>query len=306
MREADIPRLGADDSRTRFTPSAAPAPAPRFLARPRTVPDARALLNLDAYFQRIGYAGSRAPTLATLHGIALHHATAIPFENLDVLLGRGVSLAPAAIFQKLVPERRGGYCFEQNNLLLGVLRALGYRVTPIGARVRWQIPRDVTPARTHLFLRVHLAEGDWLMDVGMGSASLTAALPLEFDRELPTPHETRRLVREDGRMFHQLWTGSAWTDACEFTFDEMHPIDCEVANWWTSASPASHFKTQVVAGIALPDGTRKGIRGGEFTHRRGGEILARAPIGSSAAALALLAEHFGLHLPAGTVLAPLA
>src|SRR6478735_6565298 len=147
-------------------------------------------LDLDAYFARTGYTGPRAPTLGTLHAISLHHATTIPFENLDVLLGRGISLDPAAIERKLV---------------LQVLRALGYRVTPIGARVRWQIPRDVVPARTHLFLRVHLPEGDWLADVGMGSASLTNALPLEFERELPTPHETRRLTREKDRMFHQLW-----------------------------------------------------------------------------------------------------
>ena len=258
------------------------------------------MLDLDAYFARTGYTGSRAPTLETLHAVSLHHATAIPFENLDVLLGRGISLDPAAIERKLVHERRGGYCFEQNNLLLQVLRALGYRVTPIGARVRWQTPRDVVPARTHLFLRVHLAAGDWLADVGMGSASLTCALPLEFDRELPTPHETRRLTLEDGRMFHQLWTGKEWADCCEFSLDEMHAIDCEVANWWTSASPASHFKSQIVTGRALRDGTRKGIRGGEFTHRRGGEILERITITSSDHALALLAEHFDLHFPAGT------
>jgi N-hydroxyarylamine O-acetyltransferase len=262
-------------------------------------------LNLDAYFVRIGYAGPRAPTRATLHAISLHHATSIPFENLDVILGRGISLDPAAIERKLVHDRRGGYCFEQNNLLRLVLRALGYRVTPIGARVRWQIPRDIMPARTHLFLRVHLPEGDWLADVGMGSASLTGAVPLEFDRELPTPHETRRLERADGRMFHQLWTGDEWIDACEFTLDEMHPIDCEVANWWTSASPASHFKSQVVAGMALRDGTRKGIRGGEFTHRRGGEVLDKIAIESSDHALELLAEHFGVRLPAGTQLSPL-
>jgi N-hydroxyarylamine O-acetyltransferase len=256
--------------------------------------------NLEAYFARIGYVGSREPTLTTLHALTLHHATSIPFENLDVLLGRGISLAPEAIFRKLVRENRGGYCFEQNNLLLLVLRALGYQVTPIGARVRWQIPRDFTPPRTHLFLRVHLAEGDWLTDVGMGGASLTGAIPLEFERELPTPHEKRRLVREEGRLFHQLWTGTEWTDCCEFTLDLMHPIDCELANWWTSASPASHFKTNVTVGRAGRDGTRKAIRGGEFTHRRGAEILAREPVAPGPRLLAILAGHFDLRFPEGT------
>ncbi len=263
-------------------------------------------MDLDAYFRRTGYAGPRTPDLATLHAVTLHHATSIPFENLDVLLGRPILLEPEAIFQKLVHDRRGGYCFEQNSLLLAVLAALGYRVTPLGARVRWQIARDVIPARTHLFVRVHLAEGDWLTDVGMGGASLTGALPLEFDRELPTPHEPRRLVREGGRMFHQLWTGTEWTDCCEFTYDVMHPIDCAVANWWTSASPASHFRTNVVVGRAGRDGTRKAIRAGEFTHRRGAEILAREPITGDAHLLGLLATHFDLHFPAGTRLIPAA
>ena len=256
--------------------------------------------DLEAYFVRIGYAGSRAPTLATLHALTRHHATSIPFENLDVLLGRGVNLASEALAAKLVHARRGGYCFEQNGLLLAVLRALGYRVTPIGARVRWQLPRDVTPARTHLFLRVHLPEGDWLTDVGLGAASLTCAIPLEFDREVPTPHETRRLVREEGKHFHQLWTGTEWTDCCEFTLDEMHPIDCEIANWWTSASPKSHFKGHVTVGRAGPDGTRKAIRQGEFIHRRGAEILHREPIASPEQLLKILREHFDLSFPEGT------
>ena len=256
--------------------------------------------DLDAYFARTGYAGSRKPTLENLHALTWHHATSIPFENLDVVLGRGISLAPETIFRKLVHEKRGGYCFEQNNLLLLVLRALGYRVTPIGARVRWQLPREVTPPRTHLFLRVHLPEGDWVTDVGMGAASLTSAIQLEFDRDLPTPHEKRRLVQEQGKMYHQLWTGTEWTDCCEFTFDVMHPIDCEVANWWTSSSPTSHFKANVTVGRDGRDGTRKAIRLGEFTHRRGAEILAKEPITGGPRLLEILRAHFDLTFPEGT------
>jgi N-hydroxyarylamine O-acetyltransferase len=255
--------------------------------------------DLDAYCARIGYTGPRAPTLAVLHALTLHHATSIPFENLDVMLGRPIRLEPAALWQKLVHDRRGGYCFEQNNLFRLALGAVGFRVTPIGARVRFQIPRDVMPARTHLFLRVHLPEGDWLTDVGLGGTSLTGAIPLEFDRELPTPHEARRLVREDGRLFHQFWTGTEWADLCEFTLDPMHPIDCEVANWWTSASPVSHFKTGVIVGRAGRDGTRKAIRGGVFTHRRGAEVLHQQPV-APADLPAVLAAHFDLHFPAGT------
>src|SRR4051812_14228187 len=107
-------------------------------------------LDLDAYCARIGYDGPRTPTLSTLHAITAAHTRSIPFENLDVLLGCGIDIAPAAIFDKLVARRRGGYCFEQNGLLLAVLEALGFQVAPISARVRWQRPRDFTPPRTHV------------------------------------------------------------------------------------------------------------------------------------------------------------
>jgi len=260
--------------------------------------------DLDAYLARIDYRGPLAPTLETLHALTLHHATAIPFENLDVLLSRPVVLTPEALMAKLVRARRGGYCFEQNNLLLLALRALGFRVTPIGARVRWQMPRDLVPPRTHLFLRVHLDGGDWITDCGLGAASLTGAIPLAFDRESATPHERRRLLEQDGRLFHQMQLGDDWTDLCEFTLIEMHPIDCEVANWWTSTNPNSKFKQDLMAALALKDGTRKAIRAGVFTHRRGAEILEQRDIATAAEMLAVLAEHFALHFPAGTRFGP--
>lgn len=259
-----------------------------------SAPPSAAGFDLDAYLARLGYTGPRTPTLDTLTALLWHHTTTIPFENLDVLLGRPIVLTPAALMAKLVHGGRGGYCFEQNSLFLLALRALGYRVTPLGGRVRWQIPRDVVPARTHLFLRVHLPEGDYIADAGLGAASLTRPLALVFGPEQSTPHEPRRFVDEGGRLFHQMKLGDEWGDVVEFTTDEMHPIDWELANWWTSASPASHFRHNLTIGLALRDGTRKGLRSDGFVHRRGGEILHREPVRDGAHVLALLAEHFGL------------
>ena len=253
-------------------------------------------LDLSAYFARIGYAGPRTPTLDVLHAIAAHHAAAIPFENLDVLLNRPPRLDPASLEQQLVHARRGGYCFQQNGLLLHVLGALGFAVHPLSARVRLQQPRDFIPPRTHLFVKVELEGAPWVVDCGIGSFSLTAAIRLEENIEQATPHEPRRFVRADGRLFHQFWTGTEWTDICEFTLDPMHPIDCGVANWWTSASPASHFKTGVVAGRAGRDRTRKGIRTGQFTHRRGADVLEQFAVTADNLA-GILATHFDLQLP---------
>lgn len=262
-------------------------------------------MDLDAYLARLGYAGPRAPTRATLDAILAHHVAAIPFENLDVLLARGISLAPEAVVQKLIHDHRGGYCFEQNSLLLAVLTALGFRATPLSARVRLQQPRDFTPPRTHLFLRVELDGEAWLADVGIGGFSLTAAIRLdESGREQPTPHEPRRIVREGGRLFHQVKLGAEWTDVYEFTGEEMPPIDRELANWWTSTNPGSKFRQHLAAARAGPAGTRFAIRDREFTHRCGAEILTHRELATPDELLAVLAENFGLRFPSGTRFGP--
>ncbi len=263
-----------------------------------------AAIDLDAYFARIGYAGPTAATLETLHAIVAHHATAIPFENLDVLLGRPIQLDPARLQQKLILDRRGGYCFEQNTLLLLVLGALGFQVTPLPARVRLQQPREVLPPRTHLCLRVDLAGEAWLADVGIGGLSLAAAVRLDRSDEQPTPHEPRRILREGARFFHQAKLEDGWSDVYEFTHDVMHPIDCELANWWTSTSPASKFRQNLTVALAGPAGIRRSIRNRDFTIRRGPEILARRELMTPAELLEVLAQHFALNFPAGTRFGP--
>ena len=259
-------------------------------------------LDLDAYCARVGYDGPRTPTLSTLHAITAAHTRAIPFENLDVLLGRGIDLDPAAIFAKLVVRRRGGYCFEQNGLLLTVLEALGFAVAPISARVRWQRPRDFTPPRTHVFLRVELDGASWLTDVGVGGMSLTAALRLAADVEQTTPHEPRRLIREGARWFHQARLGDVWHDVCEFTLEEMPAIDRELGNWYTSAHPQSHFRNRLWVARAGHDGERRTLLNREFTVRSGTGGAQTRTIGSPGELLDLLATEFGLALPPGTVL----
>src|SRR5215213_9909730 len=92
---------------------------------------------LTEYLDRINYAGPREPDLASLHGIVAAHATSIPFENIDVLLGRGVRIDTASLVAKLVGGERGGYCFEQNGSLLHVLQTLGFAVEGFAGRVVW-------------------------------------------------------------------------------------------------------------------------------------------------------------------------
>lgn len=250
-------------------------------------------IDLDAYFARIGYGGATPPTLETLNGIVHRHVQAIPFENLDILLGRPIDLAPAALQKKLIFDHRGGYCFEQNGLLLLALEALGFHVRPLSARVRYQRPRDFIPPRTHVFVRVELEGTSWLADVGIGGFSLTSAIRLDSAEEQSTPHEPRRIVREAGCLFHQVRLADAWHDLCEFTLEEMPVIDRELGNWFTSTHPQSHFKSRLVIARAVADGGRTTILNRELTIRRRDGIETRM-LRTPEELLSVLQSDFGL------------
>lgn len=256
-------------------------------------------INLPAYFARINYQGPTAPTLDTLRTIQFHHACSIPFENLDVLLKRGIALDLESLQSKLVTNRRGGYCFEQNWLLLYVLRDLGFNATPLAARVRFRQPRDFVPPRTHIFVRVDLDGEQWLADVGVGGLSPTAPIRFVVDEEQSSPHEPRRIIRENDRYYHQVGLGGTWEDVCEFTGEEMHAIDREVGNWWTSTNPNSKFAQNIMAAIAKRDGTRYVLENRSFAHRRAsdGWVLQSIEIRSPEELHDVLSACFGVKIP---------
>ena len=256
------------------------------------------MIDLDAYLARIGYHGSREPTLATLHALSDAHVRSIPFENIDVVLGQPIDIGLGAIEHKLVHARRGGYCFEQNTLFLAVLEGLGYRVRPLSARVRYQRPREFTPPRTHMCLRVELDEA-WLVDVGVGGLSLTSALRIASHDEQRTLHEPRRLLRENGLVYHQVKFGDAWHDVCELTFEEMPEVDRVVANWYTSMHPQSHFRNRLIVARAAEAGARLTLADRELTRRARDGTVTRRVLAQHDELVSALAEHFSIQLPAG-------
>lgn len=281
--------------------------------------------HLDAYFARIHYPGPREPTLATLRSILFHHTTNIPFENLSILQARGVSIDPLDIHNKLVTQRRGGYCFEQNTLLLHVLTALGFAVEPLSARVRLQLPRDITPPRTHLFNRVTIDGTPWLADAGVGGFSPTAPIRLDTTDPQTTSHNTHRVIHEDGRFFHQTLikhpnnpttdpttdpatdptnnstdNEESWSDVYEFTGEPMPLIDRAIANWWTSTCPESKFSKSLMAAMAHADGTRVGVMNRAFIRRRESVVIESRDIASPSELLTILHREFGLSFNADT------
>ncbi|MBP6508176.1 MAG: arylamine N-acetyltransferase [Opitutaceae bacterium] len=259
-----------------------------------------AVPDLDAYFARIGYTGPREPTAAVLTAIQRRHVYTLPFENLDILLGRPIRIDLPSVEQKLVREKRGGYCFEQNLLLQAMLTALGFKVTPLIARVRWQAPAEVITALTHMALMVEAGGERYLIDGGFGSASLTAALRLDTAEPQPTTHEPRRILPRDGGHVQQTQLSDGeWADLYQFTLDSVPVVDFEVGNWWTSTHPASRFTQNLAAAIA-GDGLRHTIFNREFTTRWTDGRVEQRTLASPDELLDVLATHFNLHFPSGT------
>jgi N-hydroxyarylamine O-acetyltransferase len=230
-----------------------------------------AQIDLSAYLQRIGWIGTTAPTLDCLRDLVGAHTAAIPFENLNPLLGIPVELSPEALDRKILRDGRGGYCFEQNQLFARALRAIGFPVVGLAARVVWnQAPDAITP-RTHMLLRVPLDGGDHLVDVGFGGQTPTGVLRLAPEVDQATPHEPFRLLPRQGEWLAEARIGDAWRPLYRFDLQPQQDIDYELANHFVSTHPRSFFTFTLLAARAEP-GRRYALRNREFAvHHTGGE-----------------------------------
>jgi N-hydroxyarylamine O-acetyltransferase len=258
-------------------------------------------LDLDAYLERVGYDGSVEPTLDSLRGLHLAHATAIPFENLDIQIGRPIRLDLESLQAKLVRDRRGGYCFEQNLLFSAMLEAVGFRLTRLAARVRLGRPAEAEPLpRTHMVLSVDVRGEPWLADVGFGGDGLLLPLPLDPGPPMEQLGRTHRLVQEDDRVrVLQLMRNDGWADMYAFTLEPQLPIDYEVANWWTSTHPSSGFVQNVTAQRVSPEGTLT-LRNRQLIEAWANGRTTTTEIPDDDELLKVLAERFGLELRPGT------
>jgi len=213
-------------------------------------------LDLQAYFDRIGYQGAVAANAAVLQQLHWLHVSSIPFENLDVLLGRPILLDTSALAAKLVTAKRGGYCFEQNGLFLAVLRAIGFTADAFAARV-WQGRQDASvPPRSHMLLRVDCPDGSYLCDVGFGGLTPVQPLSWQMEIEQPTSHETYRLVPDAvaGELALQARIEGDWAMLYSFLPQTAAPADFDVANWYVSTHPGSFFTQAIIATRPFAEG----------------------------------------------------
>ena len=133
-------------------------------------------MELDSYLRRIRYAGPVGPDLECLKAVHRHHVRSIPYEDLDVQLGRPLDLDPERIRRKLIVERRGGWCYEMNGLLGWALAEIGFSVTRMTGGVM-RSERGDGAFGNHLVLRIDLDDESWIADAGLGDA-LQEPIPL--------------------------------------------------------------------------------------------------------------------------------
>ncbi|MFC8044977.1 arylamine N-acetyltransferase [Nocardia sp. NPDC057353] len=214
-------------------------------------------LDLDAYLTRIGYAGERAPTAAALHALVRAHTTAIPFENLEALLGRPVPLDLDSLQRKLIRSPRGGWCYENAVLFAAALERFGFDFTALSARVTMGTAHPVhipTRPATHALLAVRVpgSAHPLIADVGFGAGPL-AAYPLTERGEF-TLGDWRFRLEQKGELWvlHQF-ARDGWVDRYTFTETPQYPIDYEVANHYVATSPRSPFTHRIFAQRFHPD-----------------------------------------------------
>ncbi|MFN8661996.1 MAG: arylamine N-acetyltransferase [Thermomicrobiales bacterium] len=257
------------------------------------------MLDVPAYLARISYEGPLAPTLPVLQQIHLAHLRSVPFENLDIHLGRPISLREEDLFAKVVERRRGGFCYELNGLFAALLRELGYTVTLLAA----QFPREDGRSpieHDHLVLSV-AAPGmaPVLADVAAGRSGFARPLAIEHDMEIFQAEAVAsfRLLPDDGGV--RLWRqepGGAWERTYRFTWRPHQLSDFEPGCKYHQTSPESHFTQKRICTRMTSEGritladdvlitTRDGLRQEE--HVRDNEAW-----------LTALRNHFGIDLNA--------
>jgi N-hydroxyarylamine O-acetyltransferase len=256
--------------------------------------------DLDAYLQRIDFPGAREPTLAVLAALCSAHPAAIPFENIDPLLGRPPSLGIVDIQSKFVGARRGGYCFEHNALLRQALLAIGFEVTSLAARVAWMAPPNLAVRpRTHMLLLVEVpgdATGPHIVDAGFGGHLINVPLKLEADLVQASPVSQLRFTKTNNVFTLESKLPDGWSPIYRFKLEPHLPADYEPLNWFTATHPMSIFRHNLLMERLTP-ASRASLLNDRLTLRAVGQSPEVRRIASVAEFDRVLTDVFGLRLP---------
>lgn len=218
---------------------------------------------ITKYLRRIGFAGSLDGSLATLALLQERHLTSVPYENLDILLGRPLSLEVDDLYEKIVEQGRGGYCFELNALFGWLLRELGYPVVDLMARF-WRDEPDLPPKRRHHVLKVTVDGTDYLCDVGVGGIIPRQPIQLVVGQEQVQGNECYKLETHPffGWMLMERRHGE-WNRLYSFTDEPQLDKDFTMATYWCENAPDSIFRQVAMVSVLTEEG-RNTLSGREF------------------------------------------
>ncbi|SDK68862.1 N-hydroxyarylamine O-acetyltransferase [Actinopolyspora mzabensis] len=231
-----------------------------------------ATVSVDDYLARVGQSEPAAPSVAALHALHEAHVRAIPFENIDVVLGQHPGLGLEAIQPKLLGRARGGYCYEHALLFAAVLQRLGFTVSRHMARVQPLRPGPYS----HMMLLVSFAEGDYLADVGFG-AGVPHPMPLRDGAEVDQYGIRHRLSRDGAFWYLQKWTSEGWESLHAFDTTPSRAVDYEVAHHYTATHPNSPFVGKPVVMRPERVATRK-LLGDELVVEHASGEVERTPV----------------------------
>jgi N-hydroxyarylamine O-acetyltransferase len=252
-------------------------------------------LNVKAYLERINYHGSLAPTAETLRELQVAHLLAVPFENLSIHARQPIVLDDEALFTKIVEQRRGGFCYEANGLFAALLRALGFDVRMLSARVA-NAEGGFGPDFDHMALMVSL-EQRWLADVGFGDSFLE---PLLLDERGEQAQGSRAYrILPDGAhliLMQRDDDEDEWKAQYRFTLENYTYADYAEMCRYHQTSPDSHFTRGRICSRATPEG-RVTLSEMRFitTTEKGGRM--ERILTSQEEYAAVLREHFGIVMP---------
>lgn len=210
-------------------------------------------LSVDAYLSRIGYKGTLDVSLKTLSALQEAHLSTVPYENLDVIYGNKLSLDIHDLYQKIVLNRQGGYCFELNAIYRWLLQQLSFPVTSYMAR--FLRDEQEIPMRRHHVLRVEVKGASYLCDVGVGGAIPTWPIPMVEGQENQQDSGRYRLQKDSflGWVLEEVRHGE-WSPLYSFTEEPQLPIDFIMPSYYCEHSPDSIFKQKVMASIRTAQG----------------------------------------------------
>ncbi|PWH85596.1 arylamine N-acetyltransferase family protein [Brumimicrobium oceani] len=208
--------------------------------------------NKEEYLKRINFEGEISINFESLK--ALHRAQhlAIPFENFDICLGRNIQIDSKSIFQKLVRQKRGGYCFELNGLLVMALKAFGFDARPLLGRVH--LSREIT-GRTHQTTLVTIDNKSWIVDLGFGAEAPLIPIPLVYNEPISFENQSYRLVNDEvyGYILQSNSKGH-WKNLYSFDLNPVFEIDIKLGNHYTSTHPDSFFTNARIAALPIENG----------------------------------------------------